>query len=141
MKRTIRPGRLRTCSCRTWGLLDPLSRDYALDELMCAAALVFQVQVKLLARGEHVAICDLMSFKPGEGRARTVMTELCTWADCSRVALELTPSDHWGSDVDRLTRFYASLGFEPNNEPRNPFRVQGSVIRYPMKGRGHETVR
>lgn len=125
------------CSCRSWGLLRRISRDLILHDLMQWAGLLHNVQLKLLCRGEHVAICELLAVRPGHGRARLVMTELCAWADCARVTLELTPSNHWGSDVDRLTRFYASLGFEPNTEPKEPFRVQEAMIRYPKKGRGH----
>ena len=65
------------------------------------------------------------------------MNEIGLWADCARVALELSPSSHWGADLDRLTRFYESLGFEPNEEPPEPFQIQESMIRYPLRGRGH----
>ncbi|MGH7158176.1 MAG: hypothetical protein ACREGD_03865 [Candidatus Saccharimonadales bacterium] len=125
------------CSCRTWGLLHHVSRDFILHDLMEWARLLHNVQLKMLVRGDHVAICELLAVRPGHGRARVVMTELCAWADCARVTLELTPSSHWGSDVERLTKFYESLGFEPNTEARQPFRVQESMIRYPVKGRGH----
>ena len=125
------------CSCRTWGLLRPISRDFILYDLMQWASLLHQVQLKLLARGEHVAICELLAVRPGYGRARRVMTELCSWADCARVILELSPSDHWGSDTERLMRFYESLGFEANNDPEQPFLIQEAMIRYPVRERGH----
>lgn len=104
------------CSCRTWGLLRPISRDFILFDLMQWAKLLHGVQLKLLTRGEHVAVRELMVARRGQGRARRVMSELCSWADCARVTLELTPSSHWGSDINQLTMFYASLGFEPNRE-------------------------
>jgi hypothetical protein len=125
------------CSCRTWGLLKPISRDSILFDLMQWAKLLHGVQLRLLARGEHVAVCELLVARRGQGRARRVMTELCSWSDCARVTLELTPSNHWGSDVDRLTAFYASLGFESNQEEPTLFQVQESMIRYPVRGRGH----
>ncbi|HCT77231.1 MAG TPA: hypothetical protein DGG94_07455 [Micromonosporaceae bacterium] len=65
------------------------------------------------------------------------MTEICAWANCARVTFELTPSRHWGSDIERLTKFYESLGFEPNYEAPQTFRIRESMIRYPAKGRGH----
>jgi GNAT superfamily N-acetyltransferase len=118
-------------------LLRPINRDLILFDLMQWANVLHGVQLKLLARGEHVAICELLVAQRGQGGARRVMTELCTWANCARVTLELTPSNHWGSDVERLTAFYASLGFEPNREEPTPFRIQESMIRYPVRGRGH----
>ncbi len=125
------------CSCRAWGLLGRVTRDLILCDFMEWARLLHQVQLKLLARGEHVAICELLAVRPGHGRARRVMTELCAWANCARVTMELSPSSQWGSDVRRLTNFYASLGFEPNLEPEERLRVQEAMIRYPVKGLGH----
>ena len=125
------------CSCRTWGLLGRITRDLILFDFMERARLLHQVQLKLLARGEHVAICELLALRPGQGRARRVMTEMCAWANCARVTMELSPSSQWGSDVQRLTNFYASLGFEPNPEPDARLCVQEAMIRYPVRGRGH----
>jgi len=124
------------CTCRTWGLLSGLSRDLILADLMDWARTLHQVQLTLLARGDRVALCELLAARPGEGRARRVMTEICSWANCARVTLELTPSGHWG-DVQRLTQFYVSLGFEPDREPEQAFLVPGAMIRYPVQGRGH----
>jgi len=88
-----------------------------------------------------LAICELLAYKPGHGEARRVITEICAWADCARVTLELTPSNHWGSDVERLTKFYESLGFVSKTEPQEPLRVRESMIRYPVRGRGHVRAR
>jgi GNAT superfamily N-acetyltransferase len=118
-------------------LLRPISRDFILFDLMEWAKALHGVQLKLLARGEHVAICELLVAQRNRGHARRVMAELCSWADCARVTLELTPSNHWGSNVDRLTAFYVSLGFEENPEEPTLFRIQESMIRYPVRGRGH----
>ncbi|WP_020519397.1 hypothetical protein [Catelliglobosispora koreensis] len=127
----------QVCNCRPWGLLHHVSRDLVLADFMEWAQLFHQVQLKMLVRGDHVAICELLARRPGQGRARLVMSVLCAWADCARVTLELTPSDHWGSDVERLTKFYESLEFEPNLEQEQRFRVQESMIRYPVRGRVH----
>ncbi|HCT78595.1 MAG TPA: hypothetical protein DGG94_16785 [Micromonosporaceae bacterium] len=130
---------MRVCDCETWGLLDRTRRDLILAGFMEWAWLFYRMQLKLLARGSHVAICALLAVRSGQGRARKVMTELCQWADCARVTLELTPSAHWGADIAQLTKFYVSLGFEVNKEPDLPFRVQEAMIRYPVRGRGHLT--
>jgi len=54
-----------------------------------------------------------------------------------RVTLELTPTNEWGADLARLTRFYVSLGFAPNSESQWPFRWQAEMIRRPAPGRRH----
>jgi len=53
------------------------------------------------------------------------------------VTLELTPTNEWGADLARLTRFYVSLGFAPNSESQWPFRWQAEMIRRPAPGRRH----
>lgn len=132
-----RNGQNGVCECRPWGLLDRVQRDYALAGLMRWAWLYYKVRLKMLARGDHVAICELVAMRPGEGRVRKVMEEMCLWADCSRIPLELSPADDWGADIQRLRNFYGSLGFQPNYEPRTPYRAQEDMIRYPVQGRGH----
>lgn len=117
--------------CPTWRALDRDARDYILADFMEWAWATYTVELKMLARGDHVAICELVTIRPGEGRVRKVMEELCRWADCSGIPLELTPSDHWGADVERLIRFYTSLGFQLNHEPRSLYRLQEHMIRYP----------
>lgn len=121
----------KACDCPTWGLFDQFERDYILADLMEWAWAIHQVDLTLLARGEHVAICELLTMRPGEGRVRKVMEHLCQWADRSRVPLELSPSDLWGADIERLIRFYTSLGFQLNREPRTLLRLQEHMIRYP----------
>lgn len=128
---------MRPCDCPTWGMLDRVRQDLILAGFMEWAWLLYKVRLKLLVHGTHVAIHHLGALRPGEGRVRHVMTELCLFADCARVVLELTPTDQYGADLVRLTRFYVGLGFETNEEPRTPFRYQGKMIRYPMQRRGH----
>jgi len=131
----------RPCNCDTWRHIEREHRDHVLARLMEWAWLFYKVQLKMLVRGDHVAVCELVTLKPGEGRVRRVMEEICLWADCGDITLELSPSEHWGADVDRLTRFYFSLEFQYNHEPRNPFVVQEDLIRYPQPDRGHRAMR
>jgi len=130
-------GSWRVCGCRCWRLLDRLERDAELGWVMAWAWQGHWVRLKLLAHGEHVGVHELASVARGRGEARRVMDKLCLWADCSRVRLELTPTNEFGADLDRLTRFYASLGFVPNTEPHRPFRWHGAMIRRPVHGRRH----
>lgn len=120
------------CSCRAWGLLGRLSRDLLLDDLMEWARLLHRVQLILLLYGEHVAVREFRAPQSDHREARRVLTTLCSWADCAGVVLELTPSDRWGFDLQRLTRLCVSLGFAPNGEPQYE-----SMVRYPVSGRCH----
>jgi hypothetical protein len=101
-----------------------------LGDLMEWAGLLHQVQLKLLLRGEHVIICELLPMQLGRGRSRVLHDLLC-WADCALVVLELTPSQHCGSDIERLAKIFAALGCEPNREPQGHGRAHEAMIRYP----------
>lgn len=127
----------RECDCPTWGLLDWVERDRLLAGLTEWSWLFHRVRVKLLVHAENVGVHELRVLRPGWGQARKVMSELCLFADCSRVVLELTPTDEFGADLGRLRRFYASLGFESNHESVSGFVWRGSMIRDPVKGRRH----
>jgi hypothetical protein len=125
------------CGCRTWGLLRSTSRGLVLSDLVDRAGRVHGVGLELQVRYEHVVIADLMAPSHRQGHARAVLAELCAWADCARVTLELTPLAHWGPGVDRLTTYCAWLGFEPNCEEPTLFLPQEALIRYPVRGRTH----
>jgi hypothetical protein len=125
------------CSCRAWDLLPRLSRDMLLDDLMEWAKLFHQVQLILLLYGERVVIRELAAQRSGSREARRVLSELCSWADCAHVVLELTPTRQWGFDLQRLTRVCVSLGFVPNRESHGPVHAQESMVRHPMPGRCH----
>lgn len=121
------------CDCETWGLLSRARRDLILAGFMEWARLFHDVRLKLLACGDHVAIGELVTVRHGMGRARRVMTELCAWADCARVTLELTPSDHSGAGVRRLAVFFLGLGFEANREGAEQSRAPEGMIRHPAR--------
>ncbi|HEX6685054.1 MAG TPA: hypothetical protein VF062_19850 [Candidatus Limnocylindrales bacterium] len=125
------------CGCRSWRLLDRVERDAELGWVMAWAWQAYWVRLKLLVHGEHVGVHELGSVARGRGNARSVVDKLCLWADCGAVVLELTPTDGWGADLARLSKFYTSCGFAPNTEPPWRFRWQGTMLRRPISGRGH----
>ena len=49
----------RACTCSTWGMLDAVARDTVLVYFMDWAWVFHQVELKLLSRGERIAICEL----------------------------------------------------------------------------------
>ena len=130
-------GSWRVCGRRWWRLLDREERDADLDRVMVWAWQAHWVRLKLLAHGDHVGVHELRAGYPGRGEARRVMVKLCRWADRGAVTLELTGTGEFGADLDRLTKFYVSLGFTPNSEPTTPFRWRGEMIRHPIPGRRH----
>ena len=125
------------CSCRTWGLLRPISRELVLHDLMHRARHLHGVGLALEACDGHVVISDLVATTGGRSGVRRVMSELCSWSDCARVTLELTPSAHWGLGGSRLATFCAWLGFEPRREQPTLLDPQESLIRHPVRGRAH----
>jgi len=67
-----------------------------------------------LDRHRGVLIIDLIAVDPayrGEGHGGRAMAEICDYADQHGIRLGLTPADHYGSDLDRLTGWYRGLGF------------------------------
>ena len=112
----------KACHCPPWSGLDRWERDYHLADLTEWAWAIHHVDLTLRTRGDHVIIGELVSMQPGQGRARHVMEELCRRADCSRITLELNPTNDSDADLPQLA---TSLGFEDN------------VIRYPIKDHSH----
>lgn len=97
----------------------------------------YEVGLVLELHDEHVVIASVMATTHRSGGARRVLTELCSWGDCARVTLELTPSTHRRSDAGHLPAFYASLGFRRDHEQPMLFDMTDSLIRYPVRGRAH----
>ncbi len=125
------------CGCPTWGLLEREQQDLTLDGFMQWSWIFYRVHTKLLVHDGHVGIHEVSTPRPGQGRVRQVMFEFCLWADCARTTLELTPTDEWGADINRLKQFYTGLGFEHNTEDLKPLVYQGEMIRHPIAGRRH----
>lgn len=115
----------KACDCPTWSSLDQWERYYILADMMEWAWAIHQVDLTLLARDDHVTICELTIMQPGQGHARNVMEEICQRADCFRVPLELGPVHDLDTDLQRLA---ISLGFQSH---------QQDMIRYPANGLCH----
>lgn len=121
------------CTCGKWQRLNRAGRERVLYEFMQWAWEFHRVELALGRRGPGVSVSQLRSFQPGHGKARTVMTVLGDWANCAGVRLELTPTDQWGADLPRLTRFFVSLGFlgDIDTEPWLGFDRPRLLVRYP----------
>lgn len=67
----------------------------------------------------------------GQGYARGAMEQLLEISDELGLTVALTPSSDWGSSKERLTRFYASLGFVKNQGRNKDFRFRATMYREP----------
>ncbi len=67
----------------------------------------------------------------GQGYARGAMEQLLEISDELGLTVALTPSSDWGSSKERLTRFYASLGFVKNQGRKKDFRFRATMYREP----------
>ncbi|HCT81560.1 MAG TPA: hypothetical protein DGT23_34300 [Micromonosporaceae bacterium] len=108
-------------------------------ELMAMSRRFFKrgVLVQLLARGGRIAITKILveaDDDRGQGLARSILIEICEWADKNGHTLGITPSATWGADEDRLALFYGRLGFQANLETRGGFQVHDTMIRCPGGG-------
>lgn len=68
-----------------------------------------------------------------KGIGTKIMQDIIEYADSGNYILHLTPSDDFGSDVKRLTKFYKSFGFVMNSGKNKDFHTKDKMIRYPNK--------
>lgn len=127
----------RSSLCGDWRTASARQRSAILAGQTDRAWRLHAVSIALVPWHEHVAVCALISLLPGHGRASHVLADLCRWADCARVVLELTPTGTPGSDVDRVASWYAAYGWAPNWEVPRPGLPKQTMIRYPIPARGH----
>ena len=62
------------------------------------------------------------------GYGSAFMDELTDICDDYGIVCTLSETDYYGSDINRLRKFYKSFGFKINN---NKKKYSGSMIRYP----------
>lgn len=61
-----------------------------------------------------------------QGIGTKVINEVCKYADENSLILSVTPSNHLGSNLERLTDFYKRFGFVYNNYSQT---ARGVLIR------------
>lgn len=69
--------------------------------------------------------------KRGEGLAKKIMNELINLADSNEVILTLTPSSDFGSNKNRLIKFYKTFGFVDNKGKKKDYEISDSMYRLP----------
>jgi len=84
-------------------LRERLTREHHLESLWLTR----------LRRGIVVELIVVESTWRGNGCGALAMQSLVGWADLTGTRLGLTPSDEYGSNPERLSSWFGSLGFEP----------------------------
>lgn len=69
----------------------------------------------------------------GKGLAKEFMQKFIKLGDQHGVIIFLTPSDSFGSNVNKLKLFYKSFGFVDNKGKNKDYRFMASMIRYPKQ--------
>lgn len=69
-----------------------------------------------------------------KGLGSKAIKDIIQLADKYQLIVALTPSDGWGSNLNRLRKFYKNFGFKDNKGRNKDFRITGSLIRIPIKG-------
>ena len=85
------------------------------------------------AADDAVEVSRIEIDKPyrGLGYARGAMKQLLEVTDALGLTVALSPSGDWGASKERLTRFYASLGFVKNQGRNKDFRFRATMYREP----------
>lgn len=68
----------------------------------------------------------------GEGIATDVMNDLIDYADRTNKEIYLTPSNDWGSSVNRLIQFYKRFGFRMTSREEKQL-ISYTMIRKPIQ--------
>jgi len=77
---------------------------------------------------------QLSTLKVGEtnnGTGTAFMQEMCAMADHYGITITLTASADYGSNLNRLVKFYKRFGFTMNKGSNKDFRFMDSMIRTP----------
>lgn len=67
----------------------------------------------------------------GQGFAKSLLSEITSLCDEYNFLIVLSPSNAFGSSLERLKKFYKSFGFVNNKGRNKDFRFQYSMIRIP----------
>lgn len=82
------------------------------------------------------AACELVLIKvpkelQGNGLAKSFLGSFAELGDKYGVILLISPSDTFGSNYNRLKKFYKSFGFVDNKGRNKDFNYMSTLIRYP----------
>lgn len=66
-----------------------------------------------------------------QGWGSKILNDICVYADENSMILSLTPSDTYGSSVNKLKSFYKKFQFQPNRGPQKHSQISDSMIRLP----------
>ena len=65
-----------------------------------------------------------------QGYGTTFMNDLCEWLDKNKAKICLTPTNAFGSNVNKLRKFYKRFGFVENTGKHSDFTTREKMYRY-----------
>lgn len=95
----------------------PLTLHAVESEVFTGVSRHVQIQLRWLGDDVLVEFLFVPGAYRGQGLAEAVLSRLCELADTAGWAMRLQPSDGFGSDLGRLTRWYYRHGFVPEGSP------------------------
>ncbi len=69
----------------------------------------------------------------GKGYAEEAFRQLIHYADAKNIIITLTPDDVWGSNKNKLIKWYKSLGFIMNKGKNKDFQTMQLMYKLPSK--------
>lgn len=81
--------------------------------------------------GLELNLIRIKAEKRGQGCASRIINDLIDYANSVKKIIHLTPSKDFGSDLDRLTKFYKRFGFVNNQGRNRDFRFKDKMIKMP----------
>lgn len=93
----------------------------------------YGVEVNLVERESDLYLASLkvMEGERGAGLAKKALKEISEYADKKHKDINLTPTEHFGSDINKLKKLYKKFGFIENEDgsmtrPKNEFEIDNS---------------
>ncbi len=83
--------------------------------------------------GLELNIIRIEHSKRNKGWASKIMEDLIEYADQNTKIIHLTPTDDFGSDVDKLINFYKGFGFVENRGGNRNTKIKDSMYRHPTR--------
>ena len=105
----------------------------AINEALAQQFPDVQFYVSAPRNGERLVL-DKVVVPPemrGKGVGSAFMQELTRMADEAGVPMGLTPSDHFGGNVNKLRQFYERFGFSPNTGRSRDLTISDALLRRP----------
>jgi GNAT superfamily N-acetyltransferase len=79
----------------------------------------------------YLSMIEVPDDLKGKGIAKAFMKDLTDFADEQGLIITLSPTDRFGSDLERLKNLYFNFGFQINRNNGIMAKYTGQLIRFP----------